>query len=219
MMRSTTRVAFVFLAVFSLAAACFAFPRPAAYRVSWEFKFEHVSPKRIVVTPPGSKSPQAYWYMTYRVTNKTKEEHPFLPLFEMLTRDGQLIKSDKDVPAGVFDAIKDREKNKFLEPSEKVIGALLVGDDQAKDGVAIWPETDLRMGKFSVFAKGLTGESELYQLVDGNYVAVEDMRKIAPEARDKLIVLHKTLQMDYEVVGDGGPATQAEELRLEWIMR
>ncbi len=219
MMRTSTRVAAGFLAVLFVAAACWGFPKPSPYRVSWELKFEHIAPRRIVLTPPGSKGPQAYWYMTYKVTNNTKEEHPFLPLFELMTHDGQLIRGDKDVPASVFDAIKERERNQFLEPSEKIIGRILVGADQAKDGVAIWPEVDPHVGKFSLFVKGLTGESELYQLLDGNYVKVEDMNKLPAEQRDKLIVLHKTLQMDYQVAGDPGPATQAEELNLEWVMR
>src|SRR5690242_18395860 len=47
------------------------FPKPSLYPIAWELKFEHKIPKRIVVDIPGAAAPQAYWYMTYAVTNNT----------------------------------------------------------------------------------------------------------------------------------------------------
>src|SRR5436309_10296030 len=86
-----------------------AYPKPSPYPVSWELKFEHGKPQRIVVEVPGAAAPQAYWYLTYTVTNNTDKEQTFLPVFEMLTEDGRIIRSDKAIPAGVFGAIKQRE--------------------------------------------------------------------------------------------------------------
>ena len=59
----------------------------------------------------------------------------------------------------MFDAIKRRENRKFLEPLGKVTGRLLIGQDQAKDSVAIWPEPMPRMGTFSIYVQGLSGET------------------------------------------------------------
>src|SRR6476620_346843 len=135
------------------------YPKPSLYPISWELKFEHKMPKRIVVDVPGSSAPSAYWYMTYGVTNNTDKEQLFLPYFEMLTRSGKVIRSDNGVPARVFDAIKQRENNRYLQPGPKVAGELRVGEDQAKEGVAIWPEPEPRMGTFSIFVGSLSGES------------------------------------------------------------
>ena len=88
-----------------------AFPKPSIYPISWQIKFEHSKPKRIVVTTPGTNVPLAYWYMTYSVTNDTDQEQSFLPVFEMITNDGKVLRSDKDIPTEVFSAIKKRERS------------------------------------------------------------------------------------------------------------
>src|SRR3954471_24751461 len=150
-----------------------AFPKPSMYPISWELKFEHKTPKRIVVDLPG-RAPQAYWYMTYSVTNSTDKERLFLPFFEMLTRTGKVVRSDNGVPAKVFDAIKSRENNRYLMPAAKIAGELRVGEDQAKESVAIWPEPDPRMGTFSIFAGGLSGESVILKDEKGQDVKDKD---------------------------------------------
>ena len=132
------------------------YPEPSVYPTSWELNFTHSDPKRIVVEVPDSGVPKAFWYMTFNVVNKTDREQMFLPVFELLMRDGQVIRSDDKIPAHVFDAIKLRERIKYLQPFPKISGLLRIGDDEAKDGVAIWPETDRRMGDFSIFVQGLT---------------------------------------------------------------
>src|ERR1041384_1948066 len=43
-------------------AAVAQYPKPSIYPVSWELKFTHGLPKRIVVEVPGSSTPQAFWY-------------------------------------------------------------------------------------------------------------------------------------------------------------
>jgi len=52
----------------------------------------------IVVDVPKSDIPQAYWYMTYNVTNLGDKEVMFLPRFELLTESGQLVRSDVNIP-------------------------------------------------------------------------------------------------------------------------
>ena len=91
-------------------------PKPNPYPLSWELKFEHGTPKRIAVLAPGANSPQAYWYMTFTVTNTTDREVQFLPVFEMVANDGSVTRSDTNIPKAVYDAIKARERKQFLEP-------------------------------------------------------------------------------------------------------
>src|SRR4051812_28510548 len=135
------------------------FPKPSIYPISWEYKFEHQTPRRIAVKVPGSLTPQAYWYLPYTVTNETDQERIFLPVFEILTEDGRTIRSDNNIPIQVFQAIKAQEGNRLLLPAVQVAGQLRLGPDQAKDGVAIWAEPTPRMGHFTIFVQGLSGEA------------------------------------------------------------
>jgi hypothetical protein len=196
-----------------------AFPKPSVYPIAWQLKFKHAAPKRIVVTPSGSNTPVAYWYLTYTVTNLTDTEQRFLPVFEMLTNDGTVIRSDKDVPPAVFDAIKKRERNKSLESSDKIAGRLLIGEDQAREGVAIWKEPQPRMGTFHLFAGGLSGESVYVK--DGDVVEHIDWLKMPEADRKKLTTLRKTLDMTYQVPGDEiRPEEDVVNLvKEEWVMR
>lgn len=190
----------VVAAIFSSVAAVWpdvakaqTYPTPSLYPVSWELDFRPGTPRRIVVEIPGESVPRAFWYMTYTVVNRTDREQMFLPLFEMVTQDGQIIRSDRNIPARVFEAIKQREGNRFLEPFPQVAGLLRVGEDQARDSVAIWPEPTRRMGSFTIFVAGLSGESVPLTDAQGNVIHDEQGM---PQ------FLRKTLQMDFQVRGD-----------------
>jgi hypothetical protein len=169
------------------------YPSPSPYPISWELQFDHSTPKRIVVETPGAATPSAYWYMTYTVTNKTDKEQVFLPHFELLTRTGDVIRSDFNISQKVFDAIKLREGMQFLEPFTKVGGEIRLGEDEAKDGVCIWKEPDARMGNFTIFVAGLSGEA--VQMKDDSGQPMKD-------ADGNPIILRKTLQLNYLIRGD-----------------
>jgi len=130
------------------------FPKPSLYPKSWELKFEHSSPKRVVVQAETSSVPKAYWYITYTVTNETDKEQLFLPHFDLVTKDGKIFRSDKNIPKKVFDTIKKNEGNQLMTNHALIGGELRLGIDEAKDGVAIWEEPDAEMGTFSVFIPG-----------------------------------------------------------------
>ena len=212
-------VAASLVATFVAPLAAMAFPKPSIYPISWQLKFEHSGPKRIVVTTPGTNIPRAYWYMTFTVTNLSEAEQSFLPVFEMVTSEGTVIRSDKDVPESVFTAVKKRERRKSLEPLEKITGRLLIGDDQARDGVAIWPESSPRMGTFDIFVGGLCGEAVFMK--DGEEIQIKDWTKTSDEDRKKLTTLRKTLDLTYQIPGD--EIKPEEDVVLskgeEWLMR
>ena len=180
------------------------YPKPSPYPKSWELKFEHGTPKRVVVAVPNSNVPKAYWYMTYTVTNDTDKEHLFLPALELLTEDGKVVRNDINIPRAVFDAVKKREGMRFLQPAELVGGELRLGPDQAKDGVAIWPEPSAEMGHFSIFVTGLSGETATVK---------------GPDGKDQ--ILRKTLQLNYLIRGDDVYPGEDEvnENPQEWVMR
>ena len=220
---STLCLAFCLNAVATARAADY--PEPSPYPVSWELGFQHDTPKRIVVTLPDQGN-RAFWYMTYSVVNKTDEDRMFLPVFEMVTRDGKIRRSDKGVPLRVFEEIKRRERAKypFLEPHNKVVGTLRVGEDQAKDGVAIWPEPMSEMGNFAIYVSGLSGETVTMKMVNGVPVKVkpETMSLELKGVDEKdVIILRKTLQLNYVIYGDEVyPGLDEVNVKPEaWVMR
>ena len=123
-------------------------PEPSLYPVSWELDFKHGTPKRIVVDTT------AYWYITYTVTNSTGQEQTWRPDFQMMTDDGKIIKSDRGIGIEVFDKIKATEGNRFLQPATQVAGPIRQGEDQAKDGVAIWKESNAAHGQLQDLCPG-----------------------------------------------------------------
>ncbi|HEY2585727.1 MAG TPA: hypothetical protein VGI81_08190 [Tepidisphaeraceae bacterium] len=194
---------FVAVAVPSASAKA---PEPSIYPIAWQFDFKHGAPRRIVVdnTP--------YWYVTYTVTNNTGQEQEWRPEFTMMTNEGKLVKSDRDIEPGVFDKIKAIEGGRFLQPRLQVVGPLRQGPDQAKDSVAIWKEPQPRMGSFKIFIGGLSGEFVILKDDNGN-------EKKGPDGLP--VILHKTLQLDYQVIGDErNPQTHdLQELGQKWVMR
>ena len=187
------------------------FPKPSPFPITWEFDFRHAPIKRIVVDVPGG-APQAFWYLTYTVTNKTDQPRTFLPVFEMVTEDGKVIRSDRNLPYKVFTEIKAREKNRFLEHFTQIGGEVRIGEDEARDGVAIWKEPNPEMGSFSVFLTGLSGEAVRLKDAEG---------KDVKDAKGQPIILRKTLQMNYFVRGDEVyPGQDEVNTRPEaWVMR
>lgn len=187
------------------------FPTPSPYPITWELKFEHAAPKRIVVDLPG-QAPQAFWYMTYSVTNNTDQARTFLPVFEMMTNDGHIIRSDRNLPYKVFTEIKAREKSKYLEHFTQIGGQVRIGEDEARDGVAIWKEPMPEMGSFTIFLSGLSGETARLKDAEG-----KDLK----DAKGDSIILRKTLQMNYYIRGDEVyPGWDEVSTRPQgWIMR
>jgi hypothetical protein len=196
-----------------------AFPKPSLYPISWQFKFTHSVPKRITVKVPGENEPKAYWYMTFSVTNNSDSEQDFLPTFDLFTKDGKELHAEKKVPLAVYEEIKKRERNRSMEPLERIAGKLRIGEDQMREGVAIWSEPSTRMGTFHIFVSGLSGESVLMK--DGEEIQIKDWTKVSEEDRKKQTILRKTLDLTFQVSGDEVHPEEhpAHAVTEEWVMR
>jgi hypothetical protein len=196
------------------------FPEPSPYQISWEFKFQHGPPKRVVVRVPGTPNPVAYWYLTYTVTNPGDKPQKFVPTFDLLAEDGQVIHADQAIPPEVFQEIKHQEPNKLMVRSSDIIGMLNPGPDEAKDGVAIWPEPAPRMGTFHIFVGGLSGEFVEIKDKEGKPVINKDPKT----GEQTKVVVRKTLELTYHLRGDEvrpGPDDEHEGDKdvEQWVMR
>jgi hypothetical protein len=200
------------------------FPEPSPFPTTWELKFKHSLPKRIVVQLPNQKFPTAYWYFTYTVINRGEKEADFEPEFDLMTDDRKVYRGNRAIPSEIFEDIKKREGNALLMSPRKVSGIINTGEEQARESVAIWEEPMRKMGSFSVFVAGLSGESMTMKKVGDKYLAV-DPAKAAVELKDvkeeDRLILRKQLHLRFTVLGDErntgqDPVTEKPE---KWVMR
>ncbi len=186
--------------------AASAYPQPSFAPVAWEFYFENRTPGRIVVDG------QAYWYLPYTVTNETDAERLFLPDIEMVTKDGEVLRANNNIPLAVFDAIKRRVRSLPLVTPQEVAGRLLLGRDRAKSSVAMWREPTPEMGTFDIYVGGLSGE--VVRLTDRQGNELKDADGVP-------ILVRKSKRLTYKVRGDDVSDGRDSIARVAdtWVMR
>lgn len=183
-------------------------PEPDPVPTRWELNFEP-GPLRVIRLDRGSAGPRHYFYMTYRVTNYSGNDLIFAPSFDLVTEAGAIRRSGRDVPPEVTADILAMLRNPFLEDQLSILGNILQGIENAKDGLVIWPVDDLETDSVSVFVAGLSGENKPYVATD------------AQTGRNKRVMLRKTLMLHYETPGslsDRG-STPLELGQSQWVMR
>jgi hypothetical protein len=184
------------------AGAAKAAPEPSVVPISWELNMRHSPLERLIMTIDGKQ--RTFWYMRYTVINNSGRDILFTPEFELQTETGEVVPAFKDVPKGVFEKVKSMSNNPMLQSPTGVLGKLLQGEDNAKDGVIIFkaPESDARI--FQVFVSGLSGETaEVKNPVTGQNE-----------------ILQKTLVMEYNIPGQAiGISPQPVLRSTRWVMK
>lgn len=179
-------------------------PQPSTVQKSWQFNFTYGKPQPILVRDVDG-SHKWYWYLTYKVVNKTNDERNFIPDVAIATDQGDIISAGAKVPVQVFDEVKKAVGIRLLESPNEVIGRLLIGEDLARESVIIWPAFEHDIDHLSIMIAGLSGET----VVIPNPLTGED------------VVFRKTLKLDYTMPGTGGPVKSQAILPAgeSWIMR
>jgi hypothetical protein len=196
-------------------------PQPAPVPLSWQLDIDVKTPRAISVLLPGAKAMQTFWYMVYTVTNRTGSDQTFVPEFTLYTDTGQVLKAGTQVPADVFDFVTRAVNDPHLRDSVNVTGKLLQGADNAKTGVAIWPDFDAQAGSFDVFVGGLSGESVEISLPAPVEVVQRTLTGTTQQVTKDKMVLSKTLQLQYSVPGEAASRPQAVPSleKKDWVMR
>ncbi|MCL4222724.1 MAG: hypothetical protein KJZ65_15300 [Phycisphaerales bacterium] len=183
-------------------------PEPDPVPTRWELNFQP-GPLRVIRLEGGVSGPRHYFYMTYRVTNHSGNDLIFAPSFDLVTQEGALRRSGRDVPPEVTAHILSMLRNPFLEDQISILGNILQGIENAKDGLVIWPVDDLETDSVTIFVAGLSGENKPYVVQDSQ------------TGRNKRVMLRKTLMLHYETPGtlanrDSTPLDLGES---QWVMR
>lgn len=197
------------LVPFLLLAVVFAgfAPEPDPVPRRWQLDVK-VGPLRVATVATSGGEPVVYAYLTYFVTNNTGEDRLFAPLFELTTDEGHLVRSGQGVPLDVTREIQRRLDNPLLEDQIKILGPILQGPANAREGLVIWPLPRLEVDEINIYAAGFSGETRTveFPMTDGSV---------------KRVTLRKSLMLRHSTPGviDPGPAGEIERIEQRWIMR
>ena len=209
------------LAIFAWASVSpAAAPQPSEVPTAWELDFQFQAPKAVTLALPGHEA-RTYWYLVYRVINRSDQDVIYVPNFVLYTDTGQISPAGQGVPVSAFEAIKKLTNDPLLLDVTNITGKLLQGEDNARVGVAIWQDFDPKAGEIDVFIGGLSGETATVPLP----VPVEVEQTTPAGKTEKVtktsVVLSKTLRVRYAVPGEaaGRTRTAVKQLDKEWVMR
>lgn len=211
-------------------------PQPLEVPAAWQLDIDVQIPRPIQVVLPGDATPTTFWYLLYTVTNRYRDpqtqrptEQIFVPDLALYTDTGQLLRAGKKSPNVVYEAIKKRHNNPHLKDMVAITGKLLFGEDNAKDGVAIWPDFDPQAGAFDIFVGGLSGEILEVKLPKPiPRPRLDDAGKPLEDKDGKILMeevstlrLTKTVHLRYEIPGEARARGRApvKLLSKKWIMR
>jgi len=197
-------------------------PEAPESTIEWELNIDLQPLASIQVAVPGSKTPQMFWFLRYTVSNHTDEDQVFAPEVFLYTDTGDVIRSGKDVPPAVFARIKSSFNDPLLKDQTSITGKLLQGEDNAKNGVAIFPNFDPKAGVVEIFIGGLSGYTETLQLPVPVTVTERNIKGTPREVEKTELTLAKTLRLKYRHPLD--PAGKPIESKLvlqskDWVMR
>jgi hypothetical protein len=196
-------------------------PKPTVVPLQWEFSIELDDMRCIPFRPAGEKADRLFWYLRYTVTNPSDSDHVFVPEFVMYTDTGQVLRAGRKAPTDVFYAIKKLLDDTMMKTQTSMTRKLLMGQDNAKTGVAIWPDFDPNTGQVDVFVGGLSGETVAIDLPEPITVSETDWKGETREVTKNRLLLSKTMHLRYSIPGDKANRrfTTPKLLLKEWVMR
>lgn len=191
-----------------LTPACMAAPEPDPVPKRWELNILP-GPLRLITVNTPETGPRSYVYFTYKAVNNTGQDLLFAPSFELSTDEGDLLHPGRDVPRVVTEEILRLLDNPFLQDQIGVIGQILQGEENAKEGLVVWPLPRVQPGQMTLYCKGFSGETKAIDIPD----------KAAGKVRR--ITLSKQYMMRYNLPGElnlqeSAPLPVTER---RWILR
>ena len=172
----------------------------------WTFHMKYKAPRIVTVNVPGQGKKTA-WYMIYQVWNTSDTPETFVPLLELVTKDGPLQTFLDEPQPTVLDQIRKVEdptgelklKSSVQMSDEKIPVTKVDSVPNVVTGVAIWvdaPEKAATTNNFTVFVTGLSNGITVEQSPDGG----ETVRR-------------KTLQIDFIKPTDNASAPRMNDIR------
>jgi len=154
-------------------------------------------------------SVKSFAFMTYKVVNNTGQDLLFAPSFELSTDEGSLVRAGREVPAEATRTILASLQSLFIQDQISVVGPLLQGEENAREGLAVWVLPDVNVADMTVYATGFSGETRGIDVKDP---ATGELKRV---------LLRKTLMVRHLGPGEILPAASNEIPKAEsrWILR
>lgn len=184
-------------------------PEPSAVAKRWQLQVEF-GPLRVYSTTTDS-GPRTFYYQTYKAVNRSGQDVIFAPSFDLVDNEGTVQHSGRGVPDDVTKAIIARLRNPLMQDQITIMGTILQGEENAKEGLAVWPCENFRPGSLTVYAAGFSGETALVKAP-----GLKDEK-----GKDVFITLRKTRQLTFANPGDllNRGDNPIELSGARWIMR
>jgi hypothetical protein len=194
-------------------------PEPAPVPKRWQLDIE-TSPLRLTVVDVPGQGPRAYFYMTFKATNNSASDLLFAPAFEMATDDMIVLRSGRDVPASATAELIERMQNPLLEDQIGVVGTILRGEENAKEGLVAWPMPASFQSEIKIYCAGFSGETATVEVPNAASLMASANGSHTPVKMEKK-VLRKTWMMRFQLPGELNPSGGLELQPVEsgWIMR
>jgi hypothetical protein len=183
-------------------------PEPDPIPLRWQLSVEP-GPLRVMTVDVPSTGPRSYYFFTYKVTNTSNTDLLFAPSFDLGGDTGELRRSGRDVPPEVSRRILADLESKEIQDQIGVVGLLLQGEENAREGVVIWPATATHASGLTIYAAGFSGETRQVQIKDPK------------SGSNKNVMLRKTLMLRYQGPGEirNMAGREVELVEERWIMR
>jgi hypothetical protein len=182
-------------------------PEPDPIPRRWQLSIEP-GPLRITTIELPEVGARSYFYFTYKVTNTSDTDLLFAPMFELGNDEGEVVRSGRDVPSDVTKQILESLENPFLEDQISIVGLLLQGEGNAKEGLVVWLAPRLDQNTLTVYGAGFSGEVRTVEVpgADGEVTKY---------------TLRKTLMLRYQPPGEirEQGSEPFENIEKRWIMR
>ena len=194
-------------------------PKPKILSDAWKLDFTiNENLRAIRMKLPGESQTRTFWFIIYTVTNRSGQTQTFTPNFTLYAETGKVLRAGRQVPPAVFKKIKSIYNMPLLTNKMAMMGNLLHGSDNAKEGVAIFADIDPKAGGVDLFIGGLSGEIATVNLPRPISVFNPATGK---NVLKNSINLHKTLKMHYRIPGEASSRHKnpAKLMRTTWLMR
>ncbi len=200
----------------TLAGSASAAPKTGLVTGTWDLAIEFTDPQRLTVPMAGGRS-ETYWYVVYRVVNRTGQDVQFFPSFRLVTNTLDVVDAGDGVHPSAYDriaALNNREFP-FFAPPAKVSGLLLQGEENSRSSAAVFKAFNPEASSFTVFMSGMSGQVERVNNPAFNPKSPEG------EANPRSFLFRRTLAVQYDLPGDAQTRAYATPIRRnrEWVMR
>jgi len=215
-MNRRVALAVFLVSIFQLEVRAWAAPKAGFVGGSWELDIEFADPQRISI-PTADGGEETYWYVVYRVTNRTGQDVALFPSFRIVTNTLQVVDAEDGVHPSVYDRIAalQRQQFPFFAPPAKITGTLLQGRENARESAAVFRTFDPEASSFTLYMSGFAGH------IDRQRNPAFDVSKPVSDANPRSFLFRRTLSVVYDLPGDPQTRAFARPIRRsrEWVMR